>query len=156
MRRFVLFAVVVAALAAVTGSAFAAGPYSYYPLTPCRIADTRNSTGSDAAAPALVAYTTRQFTVKTKCGVPSDAAAVTMNVAITQATDRGRLTLFPSSLVSVPNVSTINFQASDPALSNGAIVPLNTAVTTLDLSVYCHLATAGSVHMILDVTGYFK
>jgi hypothetical protein len=48
-------------------------------------------------------------------------------------------------------VSTINFTSSDPALANGAIVGVSTATT--DLSVYNNF---GSVHVILDVTGYFQ
>jgi hypothetical protein len=77
-------------------------------------------------------------------------------VTIANATLRGRLTLFPSDILVVPNVSTINFQSTDPALANGAIVPLNSSVTTLDLSVNCFMLTSGTVNMILDVTGYFK
>jgi hypothetical protein len=45
----------------------------------------------------------------------------------------------------------INFEPSDPALANGIIVGLSTAAQ--DLSVYNNF---GSVHVIVDVTGYFQ
>ena len=51
-----------------------------------------------------------------------------------------------------------------PALGNGAIVPLGTysATAPYDLSIYSRVVgpgageTGGTVHMVLDVTGYFQ
>lgn len=122
--------------------------YSFYALTPCRVVDTRNA-NSVNGGPQLFSGQ-RNFTVRGVCGVPSTAKAVSLNVAITGASSNGYLTLWPSNL-SRPTTATINFTTSDPALSNGAIVGLST--NAQDLAVY---NAASSVHLILDVTGYFQ
>ena len=122
--------------------------YSYYALTPCRVVDTRNANGVDGG-PILTAGT-RSFTVRGVCGVPTTAKAVSLNVAITGASSNGYLTLWPSGQAQ-PNTATINFTTADQALSNGAIVGLST--NAQDLAVY---NAASSVHVILDVTGYFQ
>jgi hypothetical protein len=55
----------------------------------------------------------------------------------------------------MPLVATINFNAGEPAIANGAIAPLTTNPTA-NVSVY--LGTGGSTHadLVLDVTGYFQ
>ena len=71
-------------------------------------------------------------------------------MTVTQATQVSFLTVWPSNL-SRPVVSMLNFDASDPALANGVIVGVST--NAQDLSVY---NSSGSVHVIIDVTGYFQ
>lgn len=132
--------------------AAADGPFQYYPLTPCRIVDTRAGNGG-----VLHSWITRTFTVKQagSCGVPSDAKAATLNVTVVGPTDNGWVALWPSG-VWRPAVSTLNFLRNEYALANGAVVPLGSQVTE-DLSVY--VATSGgegTVHLLLDVTGYFR
>jgi hypothetical protein len=59
----------------------------------------------------------------------------------------------------MPLASTVNFSSSDPAVANGAIVPLGTDTSSPDLKVYASLFLPGpssSVQFILDVTGYFE
>jgi hypothetical protein len=148
-----LFAAFVLAALSVTGSAFADGPFSYYALTPCRVADTRNAVGP-AGGPALTAGGTRSFQFQGSCGVPVGAKAVTVNVTITGAggAPNSHLRLWPQG-TAIPTVSTINFTPQDSALANGAIVGLSAATSGGDLSVF---NAAGSVHVILDVTGYFQ
>jgi hypothetical protein len=89
--------------------------------------------------------------------VPIGAAAVTLNVTAVLPTDRGRLTLYPSG-IGDPGVSTINFPPGTTALANGAIVPLAdyTTYPDEDLTVLPHVVAAGTVHVVLDVTGYFQ
>jgi len=123
------------------------GPYQYYAVTPCRFLDTRNTN-----PPVLTNFGTRAVNIIGKCGIPAGAAAATINVAITQPTNSGYLILYPYGITQ-PLVSTINFAAED-TLANGAIVPL-TAGPTNNISVYSELYGGGTVHLILDVTGYF-
>jgi hypothetical protein len=126
------------------------GPYSYYPLTPCRTVDTRNPNSTNGG-PALGAGVTRNFQIKGTCGVPSTAKAASINVTITGASAPSSwLTIWPSGQP-IPVVSTINFTNQDPALANGAIVGLS--ANALDLSV---LNANGAVHVLIDVTGYFQ
>jgi hypothetical protein len=129
-------------------AADAAAQYSYYPLTPCRVVDTRNATGTNGG-PALGSGVTRNFAIKGSCGIPSTAKAVSMNVAVTQASAGGFLSIWPSGS-SRPLVASINFVAGD-TLANGAIVGLSSAAQ--DLSVY---NVSGTVHVIIDVSGYFQ
>lgn len=135
-------------LTAVAPSAHA--QYSYYALNPCRVVDTRNANGVDGG-PIMGANSTRSFTIRGVCGVPTTAKAVSLNLAITGMTAGGYVTLWPSGL-SEPVVSSINFSGTEPALANGAIVGLST--NAQDLSVFA--ASSASLHIIIDVTGYFQ
>ena len=134
--------------------AWAAGPFQFHALTPCRVVDTRNAAGP-TGGPAIGHQATRNFPMQGQCGVPSGAKAVALNVTIVSPNGPGYLTLFPAG-TSQPIVSTINFVAGEPALANGAIVPL--AAAAPDLAVYADVpfVASGQVHVILDVTGYFQ
>lgn len=138
-------------LLAIAGNVLAqSGPYQYYALSPCRVVDTRGAAGTNGG-PAFGTNTTRNFQMRGVCGIPSTAKAVSLNMTITQATQPSFLTVWPSDLTR-PVVSMLNFEATDPALANGIIVGLS-ANPTQDLAVYNNF---GSVHVIVDVTGYFQ
>lgn len=149
MSRAVL-AVVAAGLLLAALPAQADGPFQYHSLTPCRLADTRTTT-------ILSNDTTRTFQVQGLCGVPVGAKAVSVNVTAVGPNGAGYLTLFPSGITR-PVVSSLNYNQGEPAIGNGALVPLaNQTSYPQDLSVYARVAAAGgTVHMVLDVTGYFE
>lgn len=137
----------------------AAGPFQFNSLTPCRLFDTRTT----APGPTFVGGARltnpgpHRFDIKTKCGVPTDAKAVTLNVTVVAPNVAGDLRMFPSD-VTQPTVSTLNYNAGEPALANGAIVPLSAAATQ-DLSIVLGMAApvgGGNVHVLADVTGYFR
>lgn len=132
--------------------ALAAGPYSYFPLTPCRFVDTRDSSLQGGAP--LSSFTVKTFTAKGKCGVPSTAKGISVNVTVALPGGAGFLTLYPSG-VAKPFVSVINWASTDNALANGAMVPLGSA-SSGELSAYEESNGTGTVHLILDVTGYFQ
>jgi hypothetical protein len=151
MKRFntgVLFLIAGAISVAFASDGLAqSGPYQYYAIPPCRFLDTRNTN-----PPVLTNFGSRAVNLIGKCGVPSGAAAATLNVTITTPTNPGYLILYPYGIPQ-PLVSTINFTTGD-TLANGAIVPL-TAGPTNNLTVYSELYGGGTVHLVLDVTGYF-
>lgn len=150
MRKLILLSILISATIAMTQDVTAQnGPFQYYSVTPCRLVDTRNPNSTNGG-PIFNSNMTRDFIVRGLCGIPTTARAVSLNVAVTGATAGGWLTLWPSGQTR-PNVSAINFTASDPSLANGAIVALST--NAQDLSVYNNF---GNVHVILDVTGYFQ
>lgn len=157
-----LFLGAAAAFLAVS-TASAAGPFQFYSVTPCRIVDTRGFGFSGLfGPPALSAGQPRSFPVTGQCGLPSDAKAVALNVTVVSPTLEGFIKIWPANL-GQPNVSTINFAANEPAIANGAIVPLaldagfNTIQGNAQISVVYGTAVAGgSTNLILDVTGYFK
>ena len=141
--------VIALAITAVAGVAAAqTGPLSYFSLTPCRAVDTRNANSTNGG-PAL-GTATRNFQIRGICGVPTTAKAVSINVTVTGASTNSWLTIWPSGQAE-PIVSTINFDQNVIALANGAIVGLST--NAQDLAVQ---NANGTVHVIIDVTGYFQ
>ena len=68
--------------------------------------DTRGASGP-YGGPALAAGPDRTFTIANQCGIPSGAAAVAVNVTITNPSAAGYLTLYPPG-VPMPAVSAIN------------------------------------------------
>jgi hypothetical protein len=153
--RFSRFAfLLVAAILLTVSVASAAGPYQFFSVTPCRLADTRGPNGV-SGGPALAGLQTRSFPVRGLCGVPSDAQAAALNVTIVGPTNSGHLTIWPfQAPTGQPFVSTLNYEAGEPALANGAIVPLGTDAT-FQISVFAGIPS-GTVNLVLDITGYFK
>jgi hypothetical protein len=146
---------IVAVLLLVAAPAMAAGPFRFYPLTPCRVIDTRTTN-----TPIMNAGDTRSFKIRgttpIDCGVPADATAAALNVTVVTPTAKGHVRVFPSD-IAMPYASTLNFAGGENAVANGAIAPLpaNTASAT-DISVFLFMVSAGTGHLIVDVTGYFK
>jgi hypothetical protein len=134
-----------------------AGPYSFFPLTPCRVVDTRGPVGPQGG-PSLSANTVRSFAIinVNGCGVPSSAKAASVNITAILATDLGDLRVFPYQSPA-PLASVINFSTADFALANGAIVPLAN-IGGLDISVQTDMppSSSGNVQLVIDVTGYFE
>jgi hypothetical protein len=118
----------------------------FVPVTPCRIADTRNSNGP-FGGPAITGNTSRDFVIpNSACGIPSTAAAYSMNVAVVPQTTLGYLTLWPSGQ-SQPLVATLN-SIDGRVKSNAAIVP---AGSNGAVSVFA----TDTTDVILDINGYF-
>ena len=149
-----LLALAVAAVGLVS-PAEAAGPYSFYSVSPCRVVDTRWAAGP-TGGPALNANASRSFPILGACGIPATAKAVVFNTTIASPTDYGDLRLYPAG-TTMPLASVINWVTSDSALANGAIVPVGLSGSN-HLSVMCDMpaGSTGNVHLILDVTGYFE
>lgn len=80
--------------------------------------------------------------------MPANAKAVSLNLTATEPGQNGHLRIIPAGLP-LPLVSTLNFQAGQTR-ANNAVVPL--AGGGVDL--FGGLS-AGTVHVILDVNGYF-
>jgi len=149
-----LLALAVAAVG-LASPAEAAGPYSFYSVSPCRVVDTRWAAGP-TGGPALNANTSRDFPILGACGIPATAKAVVFNTTIASPTDYGDLRLYPAG-TTMPLASVINWVTSDSALANGAIVPVGLSGSN-HLGVRCDMqaGSTGKVHLILDVTGYFE
>ncbi|MGH7395765.1 MAG: hypothetical protein ACREJF_09250, partial [Candidatus Methylomirabilales bacterium] len=137
------------------GSEWQFGDYAYttgaakgfYTVTPCRPVDTRNASGP-LGGPPLVAGAVRAFPLRGQCGIPPEATSVSLNIAVTQPTAGGELTLYPGG--SAPPTTAINYVSGQTRGNNG-IYRLSSAG---EISVLCR-QSAGSVHVILDVNGYF-
>lgn len=144
-------------LAAFLGSAVAqaAGPYQFYAITPCRIIDTRGPNGL-TGGPVLTGDVQRNFPIDVApaaCGIPSDAAAAVLNLVVVAPQGGGHLRVWPFN-TTFPGVASLNFDAFEPAIANGAIVPVTVDVN-FQISVV--LKTGGPQgHLVVDATGYFK
>jgi hypothetical protein len=79
---------------------------------------------------------------------------VSLNLTIVGPSALGFFSLWPYGGV-FPVVSTINFEAGEPAIANGAIVPLATGTPDL-YGGYGTATGGGSTHALLDITGYFQ
>jgi hypothetical protein len=122
---------------------------SFFTLSPCRLVDTRNPIGP-MGAPALVGGWNRTFSMAGHCAVPATAKGLALNVTVTQSTAAGSLTLYQGS-TSLPAVQIIDYSAGQTRADN-AIVSLDPGG---DLIVHCE-QTSGTVHVIMDVVGYFQ
>jgi hypothetical protein len=121
----------------------------YFPVAPCRLADTRGAAGP-SGGPALAAQSARAFPVTGLCGIPAGARTVAINVTVVGATQDGNLRLYATA-GPVPLASTINFRGGRTR-ANNAIVTLGSGG---QLTVQNDM-TAGSTHVVLDVVGYFR
>jgi hypothetical protein len=121
-----------------------------YPLTPCRVADTRGFAGFPApfGPPSLPGAGTRAFPVlSSTCDVPSTASAYALNVtAVPDTNYLGWLTAWPTGQTE-PVASTLNAW-SGLITANAAIVPAGTGGS---LSFYASNAT----DLFFDINGYF-
>ncbi len=124
-------------------------PPDFYTVTPCRLVDTRNPIGA-LGGPALVASAQRIFSLAGVCGVPADARAVSLNLTVTQPLTTGDLRMFPADQTVAPVTSAINF-APGQTLANNIILAVDATG-----SIKVQNDAQGTVHLILDINGYFK
>jgi hypothetical protein len=124
-----------------------AGEAGFVPLAPCRAFDTRDASG----APALVADSRRVFAIAGRCGIPADAKAISGNLTVVAATAQGDLRVVGGHLE-----STLTSALSIPlsrARANNAIIQLSTSGAD---TIAVINGSPGTVHLILDINGYFR
>lgn len=121
----------------------------FFTVTPCRVLDTRNPPGP-LGGPPLTANSDRLFLLAGQCGVPITAAAVSINMTVTQPTNAGDLRIYPGGGFT-PSTSVINYGPGQTR-ANNAIAPLGVSG---ELGTRCDQAS-GTVHLILDINGYFE
>src|SRR5579864_1133518 len=120
---------------------------AFYPLTPCRVADTRNAAGT-LGGPSLAAQSTRSFPITaSSCGLPANAQAYSLNfAAVPKGPTLGFMTAWPAGQ-SKPLVASLN-DPTGTVLANAVVVP---AGTNGDVNVYATDAT----DLVIDINGYF-
>jgi hypothetical protein len=138
--------------------ALADGPFQYYPLTPCRVFDTRN-VGSQTNGNPLPQAVTAFFRLQGNCGIPNTAKAVSLNLTIVSPTSSGDMRLYPKNITpGLNDPSTINYGFND-VLANGAILPVAPVSQSTDKDIQIVIGMPGTghtVHAIIDVTGYYQ
>jgi hypothetical protein len=118
---------------------------AFYPVTPCRVADTRNATGA-LGGPSLVGGQVRSFPVLSACSIPSGAQAYSLNfTAIPQGT-LGYLSVWPTGQTQ-PLASALN-APTGTVTANAAVVP---AGTNGAIDAY----VTNNTDLVIDINGYF-
>jgi hypothetical protein len=123
-----------------------AGNLAFYPLAPCRIADTRTGTGT-FAGPALVGAESRTFPLlSSACNIPASAQAYSLNLTVVPSGPLGFLSAWPAGSAQ-PGVSTLN-APTGTIVANAAIVPAGTGggITVI---------ATDPTNLIIDINGYF-
>ena len=124
--------------------------YAFYPLPPCRVADTRKSDFPQGLGPPqLFALTSRDFPVLNSTCIPSGVSptAYSFNFTVVPGGHPvGYLSAWPTDQ-SQPVVSTLNDQTGT-IVANAAIVPAGTGG---DISVY----STNDTQLLIDINGYF-
>ncbi|HVT15107.1 MAG TPA: glycoside hydrolase family 44 protein [Thermoanaerobaculia bacterium] len=127
----------------------AAPAANFYTVAPCRVLDTRWAGGA-YGGPPLAAGAQRAWSLAGQCGVPATALAVSVNLTVTSPTGGGFLRAFAGD-ATAPNTSVIDFSAGQTR-ANNAVLPLSLDGTG---SLAIQAQGGGTVHVILDVNGYF-
>jgi hypothetical protein len=126
-----------------------ASALAFYPLTPCRIADTRYSSYGSLGPPSLSAGQSRSFAVLSSvCNVPSTAQAYSLNFTVVPpgTSPVNYITTYPSG-ATMPLASALN-DMTGTVTANAAIVPAGTGGA---VSVYSYSKT----DLLIDINGYF-
>jgi hypothetical protein len=118
----------------------------FHTVTPCRLHDTRLSS-------PLISQGIRFFQIAGACGIPSSAVAVSLNLTVTQPTGGGHLLLWPADLTE-PVVSMINFSPGRTRANNTILLLATDGLG--DLAAKAFVTGGGSVHLLIDVNGYFE
>jgi hypothetical protein len=114
-------------------------------VEPCRQLDTRSGSPISPGGTLAAALT------GAPCGIPSGATSVSVNAVATQETGSGHLTIYPADKTQ-PLVSSVNFNAGQTR-ANNAILPLSSDGTG---GVNIYNGSGGTVHVVIDVNGYFQ
>ncbi len=125
-------------------------PYQFIPIVPCRVVDTRNPNGT-FGGPPINGNTTRSFPLSegdNPCGIPSTAAAYSLNVTVVPEHTLGYLTIWPTGQ-GQPVASTLN-SPDGRIKANAAIVPAGTPSGSVSIYV------TDTTNVILDIDGYFQ
>ncbi|HLJ47864.1 MAG TPA: hypothetical protein VKU01_17735 [Bryobacteraceae bacterium] len=125
-----------------------ANSLAFYPLTPCRVVDTRPGQSATFGPPGLAANSSRTYALpSSSCTIPATAMAYSLNVtALPQSAKLVYLTTWPAGQPQ-PLASTLNsFDGS--VVANAAIVPAGTGGGV-------SFFATDPTDLVVDINGYF-
>ncbi len=123
-------------------------PTSFHTLTPCRVFDTRNATGT-YGGPVLYAGQARSWVIRGRCGVPATAKAIAGNLTVTGPAAAGSIRLVPGGSPAT-GTAAVAFRTGQTR-ANNVVMGLGTSG-----DVVADGLPTGTVHVILDVVGWFE
>ncbi|MGE5716545.1 MAG: YncE family protein, partial [Acidobacteriota bacterium] len=126
-------------------------PTSFFALRPCRILDTRDPDGP-LGGPEIAGGSFRTFSVvAAACGVPGDAVSISTNLTVPAPPAAGGLHIFAGD--QFPTLaSTIDFRPARARANNAIIQLASDGMGTIA----AQNDSSGAVHLIVDVSGYFR
>ena len=126
-----------------------AGTLTFYPVTPCRVADTRAGSGftGQFGPPSMGAGQTRAFPIPaSSCSIPSAAQAYSLNLTVVPPGPLTYLNTWAAGQ-SQPGTSVLNAQQGQ-VVAGAAIVQAGTGG---GINVF----TSNATDVIIDINGYF-
>jgi hypothetical protein len=93
----------------------------------------------------------RAFPIAGACGIPSNAISVSVNVTVVSPSAQGSLSIYPGN-TAAPLASAISFRTSRTRANNAKIALATDGTGTIGVT----NNAAGTVHLVVDVNGYFK
>jgi hypothetical protein len=136
------------------------GPLSLHTISPKRYVDTRYDDGGPFPPQGATGEVwiwdfglADYFPGGVVNEVPATAVALAFNLTAVGGRSAGNLRAFPANLTEIPRVSNVNW-VTGQTVANFAVVAAATG-TGYAASVAFHNASAGNVHAIVDIFGYF-
>jgi hypothetical protein len=126
-----------------------AGSLAFYTLPPCRLVDTR---GAPIGGGAMFGTEERTWdlTLTGSCGVQNDAVSISANVTVTGPGDFGLLEFFPGNAFPF-GANTVAFGPGQTRANNAILELATNGAGTVGVK----NRSSSSVHVIVDVNGYF-
>ncbi len=124
-------------------------PRRLHTLPPCRLADTRLPDGP-LGGPALAAGETRSFPLRGACGIPEGAETLALNVTAVSPGSEGSLVVAPSG-PAASGSEVVSFAAGRTRAANALAWLGNDGSLAVTAAM-----PSGSVHVVLDVSGWFE
>jgi hypothetical protein len=119
-------------------------PRSYFPVTPTRVLDSRTGTGTTTHV--IAAGETVALQVRGLAGVSATATTAALNVAVTEPSSAGFITVYPCGATR-PTASNLNFAAGQTVA--------NMVTAGLSAQGQACLYASASTHLLADISGYF-
>ena len=117
----------------------------FHPLTPCRVLDTRLDAPMTDGVPRVVTF-------HGACGIPTSARALATNFTATESTLAGWVSAYPADVASTGTI-VIPFAAGKTRASNTILKLSEDGAGQARLE--ATVPGAGTVHVVVDVSGYF-
>ncbi|MBZ5524461.1 MAG: hypothetical protein LAP21_19660 [Acidobacteriia bacterium] len=127
----------------------AGGGLHFVPVTPCRVADTRNANGPFGGPFLTGQAPARGFAIpNSACNIPATAQAYSVNMTVVPHGTLGFLTVFPCNATNTPPLASTLNSIDGRVKAAAAIVPAGTG------GAICNFAT-NNTDLVIDINGYF-
>jgi len=128
---------------ALTGE-IGSGPVPFYPVTPCRQYDSRNTS-------SLLDNTARTIALSgAPCGIPAQTNAIAVNITVFNLISHPGNSVFKVGTAAPPTTAWINYGPTETQRGNAGVV----AVVNGNLVVQVNQG-AGQIDFVVDVFGYY-